>query len=266
MPSQAIYQLYPQISPSQLLVSDRLSHSISTIRIRHSGVTRTGRHWTGLPSCGIGAHEEFKRAALDHEIVMFEPIPRPVLAIDQDRLDEVAAVCVVQIMRNDTERGIVVDGHIDVLEPWTLKKINRLCYDWIQAQHLPNEPTVQGSCVAVARYAVVGIVEELVGQCPRLLDGLVLLVEVVIQVRGRKIRFVADVHDGCDAGSIGAQTLLRRVGLEYVVQTGFEGVITAHECDQSLDIVRHNEGVLEWRSLVADGRPLTLAAKSRIVV
>lgn len=168
-------------------------------------------------------------------------------------------------MRDDAQRGIIVDCHVDVSEPRRAQEVHGLGDDRVEAQHLPQEPAVEGAGVAVPRHAVVGVVEELVGQAPRLPHRLVLFVDVVVQVRRGKVRLVADVHDGADARAVGAEVLLGRVRLEDVVESGLEGVGPAHERDQGLDVVRHHERVLERRGFVADRVPLAPTAQGGVV-
>ena len=57
----------------------------------------------------------------------------------------------------------------------------------------------------------------LVGQLSSPLDRFGLFVQVVILVRRGKVRLVADVHDGVDAGAVGSQVCLGGVDLEDVV-------------------------------------------------
>ena len=123
--------LYPsrsnaQIPPLQPLVPNCIRHSIRTIRIRYTAMPRTRRHRSRLPHRLLRAHEELDRSTIDHNVIVFIPIPRPVLPIDEHGLYVIASIRIIQIMRNDSQRRIIVDRHVNVAEPRAFQQIYRL--------------------------------------------------------------------------------------------------------------------------------------------
>lgn len=114
------------------------------------------RHLARLPPRCILAQVKFNMSTILHEIVVLEPVLRPLLPID---LHALHIVPLVQSSRGDAQRLVSVDGHVEVGEPWGSDEIHGLRDDGVHAEHLPQEPGVHGAGVAVSGYAVGGVFE-----------------------------------------------------------------------------------------------------------
>lgn len=119
---------------------------------------RARRHITALPSLRLTPQLKLNRATVDHNIAVFEPVLVPIPSVDLDRLYEIA-VGVVQIRGRDAQSTVPIDGHVDILEPGRVDQIDRLCDNRIKPYHLPDEPGIKGAGIAVARDAVVCVLE-----------------------------------------------------------------------------------------------------------
>lgn len=175
----------------------------------------TRRQCTSLPYTRIASKLELNRPTLDHDIRMLNPILIPWLAVDLHRLD-IVTIRIVKIIRRDPQGPIIIDSHIDIREPRGFEQVNRLRDDRIETEHLPDEPRIQRTSIAISGHTVVGVVEELVGEGARPLDRFPLFSDVIIQVWRCKVRLVSYVHDGRDSSSVCPEILLARAGLELI--------------------------------------------------
>lgn len=71
---------------------------------------------------------------------MLHPILIPLLAVDLDALNKVAAAFVVEPVGGDTKCVIVVNGDVDVVKPWRDDEEDRLRDHRIEAYLLPDKP------------------------------------------------------------------------------------------------------------------------------
>lgn len=106
-----------------------------------------------------------------------------------------------------------------------------MCNDKVETKDLPDEPGVEGASIRVAGDAVGCIVKVGVCELAVLGHGFVLLVQIVVEIGCCEIWFIPNIHDSIHASSVCAQILLRGIGLEDVVEAGFEGGRAAHEGD-----------------------------------
>ena len=141
-------------------------------------------HFTLLPLDRLIAHLKFDDTALDHDAIVEEPVLLPGIAVDFNRLDieaamtqrDRAAVTPVARRGDDAKRAVPVNGDVNVGEPGRRQQVQGLRHHGVQPQHLPHQPRVQGARVAVAGDPVQGVVEVLVRELARLIDGFPLLV------------------------------------------------------------------------------------------
>lgn len=126
---------------------------------------------------------------------MIEPVLVPLLTVDLDALNEIVGLAqsrrVRGTMAQDSQSLVDIDRNVNIIEPRRPKKIHRLRHYRVQAQHLPDQPGVERACITVAGHSILGVVKELVCQHPCLIDGLVLFVEVMIQIWRRKVWLVS---------------------------------------------------------------------------
>lgn len=173
---------------------------------------RRRRHLPRLPDLHLRSQLELNRAPLNHDIFVFEPVLVPRLPVDLDALHVVAAGSLVQPRRSYPERLVTVDGHVEVREPGRGEQVDGLRDDWVDAQHVPQEPGVHSASVAVAGDAVGSVFEAggfavsfgtrfaismdfsllLIGEAATALDTLRLLVDVVVEIGCRKVRLVPE--------------------------------------------------------------------------
>lgn len=92
-----------------------------------------------IPSVPLGhfiSKEEFDCAAVDHDVLMVEPVLVPVLAVDLDTLHKVPALPqgtgVRNVVGEDSQRLVNVDRHIDVAEPGRSEQVDWLRDDGIE--------------------------------------------------------------------------------------------------------------------------------------
>lgn len=71
---------------------------------------------------------------------MLHPILIPLIAVDFHALNVVAAAFVVEPVGRDAKRVVVVDGDVDVVEPWRDDEEDRLRDDRVETELLPDEP------------------------------------------------------------------------------------------------------------------------------
>lgn len=185
-----------------------------------------------LPLSLILTNKELNNTSFDHNFLMIEPVLSPLLTIDLYTLNKIVGLAEIRRVRGtmaqDSQILVDIDCDINIVEPRRPKKIHRLRHDRVKAQHLPYQPGVERACIAVAGDSILGIVKELICQCPCLIDRLVLFVEVMIQVwcckvwlvstnfllafadsnRGIKFEIVLpNIHNRSDPGSIFVQIL-----------------------------------------------------------
>lgn len=142
----------------QLLLSN-IRHSQGGIFTSQSccEMPRTRRDRTRLPHLHFGSKIELNRASVDHDITMLKPILRPILAVYRHGLNIVAVRS--EVVGHDLQSAVAIDCHVDVREPRRAEQIDRLGDYRIDAEHLPNEPAIQSTGVAVAWHAIICVVE-----------------------------------------------------------------------------------------------------------
>ena len=113
---------------------------------------RTRRSLSTLPHLRLAPKHKLNRATLNHHVFMLKPISTPLHPVNLHTLYIITLI--TQSLGQDTKSLVAVDGHVDILEPGTLKKIDWRGHDGIETEHLPDEPGVESAGVGVAGHAV----------------------------------------------------------------------------------------------------------------
>lgn len=211
------------------------------------------------PAGRLGAQHELERAAVSKNVVPAQPALVPLLAVDLERLDLVRVLGAA--LARHLQRLAAAEGNREVREPRRADEKGRLPRHGVQANHVPQQPRLHGSRVAVAgqavaRRAVVGLCDEAAA-----LDGQVLAVDKVVQVRRREARLVARVEEGVSESAVARKD----AGLKRLFETPHKRCVAVAELDEPGQVVVRVERVLPGERLVVVVAPVAAAARQRVL-
>ena len=113
---------------------------------------RTRRYLPTLPHFRLAPKHKLNRSSLNHHIFMLKPVLVPLHTVDLHTLYIVTIIA--QSFGQDAKILIAVNGHVDIPEPGTFEEVDWRGHDWIETEHLPDEPGVESAGVRVTGHAV----------------------------------------------------------------------------------------------------------------
>lgn len=118
------------------------SEDDNTTNYPSSGVVQDSMRWarrqsTSLPHRFFVSQEELDCAAVDHDILMIEPILVPVLAIDLDALHKEPALSqagfVGDIVGKNPQCLVDIDCYVYICKPWRIEQVHWLRDNGVEA-------------------------------------------------------------------------------------------------------------------------------------
>jgi hypothetical protein len=134
------------------------------------------------PPGRLFAQDKIKSPTIRKDIVPGDPRLVPSLAVDLQAL----YVDLVHLITATTSyKQLLATSKIDAepLEPWTANEKGSLACQWVQPNHVPQNPRLHGVGVTVTWYASCTSVIEALGCVARVLDTQVLSANEVKEVR-----------------------------------------------------------------------------------
>src|SRR5689334_12793870 len=108
-------------------------------------VSWTRWHITSFPYYRFLTKIKFDGATLMENVIMVEPVLIPLNPIDLHAL-HIEAIFGKPIRRNS--QGLIsTNRHVDIAKPRRLEKVYWLCHNWVETQHLPDQPRIQGPSI-----------------------------------------------------------------------------------------------------------------------
>jgi hypothetical protein len=99
-------------------------HTVYGIYVRFSGMPfsqnqmpRTRRHLPRLPRTRLCPQLKLQSTAVQHQLIMLNPVLIPLFPIDLDALHVITIPLVAQTVGGDAKGMVAVDSHVDIVEP-----------------------------------------------------------------------------------------------------------------------------------------------------
>jgi hypothetical protein len=121
----------------------------------HLHMPWTRRRHPRLPNPLITPQHKQNLTPLHHNIPMLKPIPLPLHPVNPHPLHIIPSPrpAIIQSLRADPQRAVVIDGDVDIVEPRALEEVHGCRDNRVEAEHLPDKPAVERTGVRVARDA-----------------------------------------------------------------------------------------------------------------